>query len=43
MPAVGGKKFNYTKAGKTAATKMAKRTGLKVKRKRTSDKKVKYG
>ena len=30
MPKVGTKKFSYTKAGKTAAKKYAKRTGEKL-------------
>ena len=30
MPKVGGKKFSYTKAGKAAAKKYAKRTGKKM-------------
>jgi len=36
MPSVGRKKFGYTKKGKTAAKKYAKKTGKKV-RKRRSD------
>ena len=31
MPKVGGKKFAYTKKGKKAAKKHAKKTGKKVK------------
>mgnify|MGYP003627462323 CR=1 FL=1 len=30
MPKVGGKKFTYSKAGKAAAKKYAKRTGKKM-------------
>ena len=30
MPKVGGKKFSYTKAGKAAAKKYAKRTGKRM-------------
>ena len=30
MPKVGGKKFTYTKAGKAAAKKYAKRTGKRL-------------
>jgi hypothetical protein len=33
MPKVGKKKFSYTKKGKQAAKKYAKRTGKKVKKK----------
>ncbi len=33
MPKVGKKKFTYTKKGKTAAKKYAKKTGKKIKRK----------
>ena len=37
MPKVGKKKFGYTKKGKSAAKKYAKKTGKKVvKRKRKS-------
>jgi hypothetical protein len=32
MPKVGKKKFSYTKKGKAAAKKLAKRTGKKVKK-----------
>ena len=32
MPKVGKKKFPYTKKGKEAAKKMAKKTGKRVKR-----------
>ena len=32
MPKVGKKKFTYTKKGKTAAKKYAKKTGKKIKR-----------
>ena len=32
MPRVGKKKFPYTKKGKSAAKKAAKRTGKKMKR-----------
>tara|TARA_R100000278_G_scaffold109015_1_gene85921 strand:- start:1631 stop:1750 length:120 start_codon:yes stop_codon:yes gene_type:complete len=35
MPKVGGKKFSYTKAGKTAAKKYAKRTGKKMTKTKT--------
>ena len=31
MPKVGGKKFSYSKKGKTAAKRYAKKTGKKVK------------
>ena len=31
MPKVGKKKFTYTKKGKTAAKKYAKKTGKKIK------------
>lgn len=34
MPAVGGKKFPYTRKGKTAAKKYAKRTGKPLTRKK---------
>jgi hypothetical protein len=34
MPKVGGKKFAYTKKGKAAAKKYAKKTGKKVKSKK---------
>ena len=30
MPKVGGKKFSYTKSGKAAAKKYAKRTGKRM-------------
>ncbi len=33
MPRVGNKKFSYTKKGKAAAKKHAKKTGKKVKSK----------
>jgi len=33
MPTVGSKKFGYTKKGKAAAKKHAKKTGKKVKSK----------
>jgi hypothetical protein len=33
MPEVGKKKFPYTKKGKTAAKKYAKKTGKKMKKK----------
>tara|TARA_Y100000385_G_C12726446_1_gene480845 strand:- start:540 stop:644 length:105 start_codon:yes stop_codon:yes gene_type:complete len=33
MPRVGSKKFSYTKKGKAAAKKHAKKTGKKVKSK----------
>jgi|TARA_R100001510_G_C7594882_1_gene163370 hypothetical protein len=33
MPKVGGKKFAYTKKGKAAAKKYAKKTGKKMKSK----------
>tara|TARA_R100000808_G_C2023201_1_gene70434 strand:+ start:187 stop:321 length:135 start_codon:yes stop_codon:yes gene_type:complete len=39
MPKVGSKKFAYTKSGKAAATKYAKRTGKKVTTPRKSTKK----
>jgi len=32
MPMVGKKKYPYTQAGKAAATKAAKKTGKKVKK-----------
>ena len=32
MPKVGGRKFSYTKKGKAAAKKFAKRTGKKMSR-----------
>ena len=32
MPKVGKKKFSYTKKGKKAASKYAKKTGKKVKK-----------
>ena len=32
MPNVGGKKFSYTKKGKQAAKKYAKKTGKKMKK-----------
>jgi len=35
MPKVGTKKFAYTKAGKSAAKKYAKKTGKKITRKRS--------
>lgn len=35
MPKVGGKKFAYTKAGKSAAKKYAKRTGKKITKAKT--------
>jgi hypothetical protein len=34
MPKVGGRHFAYTKKGKTAAKKYAKKTGKKVSRKK---------
>jgi len=34
MPSVGGKKFAYTKKGKAAAKKYAKKTGKKMKSKK---------
>lgn len=34
MPTVGGKKFAYTKKGKAAAKKYAKKTGKKMKSKK---------
>ena len=34
MPKVGGRRFAYTKKGKTAAKKYAKKTGKKVARKK---------
>tara|TARA_R100000995_G_scaffold82542_1_gene56591 strand:- start:977 stop:1108 length:132 start_codon:yes stop_codon:yes gene_type:complete len=39
MPKVGGKKFSYTKKGKAAAKKYAKRTGKKMTKKTKSTKK----
>ena len=36
MPKVGGRKFSYTKKGKAAAKKFAKRTGKKMTRTRKS-------
>tara|TARA_R100001244_G_scaffold92239_1_gene69690 strand:- start:26 stop:136 length:111 start_codon:yes stop_codon:yes gene_type:complete len=35
MPRVGRKKFGYTKKGKTAAKKYAKKTGKKVSKRRS--------
>tara|TARA_R100001594_G_scaffold81995_1_gene116459 strand:+ start:486 stop:605 length:120 start_codon:yes stop_codon:yes gene_type:complete len=35
MPKVGSKKFAYTKAGKTAAKKYAKRTGKRLTKTKT--------
>ena len=35
MPTVGKKKFSYTKKGKEAAKKYAKKTGKKVKSKKS--------
>ena len=34
MPTVGGKKYPYTKKGKAAARKAAKKTGKKMKSKK---------
>ena len=34
MPSVGRKKFGYTKKGKAAAKKYAKKTGKKVKKRK---------
>ena len=34
MPKVGGKKFSYSKKGKAAAKRYAKKTGKKVKTRR---------
>tara|TARA_R100001530_G_scaffold119142_1_gene86303 strand:+ start:836 stop:949 length:114 start_codon:yes stop_codon:yes gene_type:complete len=34
MPRVGKKKFSYTKKGKTAAKRYAKKKGLKVRKSR---------
>ena len=36
MPKVGRKSFSYTKAGKAAAKKYAKRTGKKLKKPTTT-------
>ena len=41
MPKVGGKKFSYTKKGKAAAKKYAKRTGKRM-TKKSKTKKSKY-
>ena len=38
MPKVGGRKFSYTKKGKAAAKKYAKRTGKRI----AKSKKSKY-
>ena len=38
MPEVGGTHYSYTKKGKRAAAKAAKRTGRKVKNKRPKNK-----
>jgi len=35
MPTVGKKKFSYTKTGKVAAKKYAKKVGKKITRKRS--------
>ena len=35
MPKVGGRKFSYTKKGKAAAKKFAKRTGKKMTKSRS--------
>jgi hypothetical protein len=35
MPKVGGKSFGYSKAGKAAAKKYAKRTGKKITKAKT--------
>tara|TARA_R110000824_G_scaffold380149_1_gene572410 strand:- start:1078 stop:1218 length:141 start_codon:yes stop_codon:yes gene_type:complete len=44
MPKVGGKKFTYTKAGKAAAKKYAKRTGKRISsKKKNSSKSIKRG
>ena len=43
MPKVGGRSFGYTKAGKAAAKKYAKKTGKRIiKNKRKSIKKKGY-
>ena len=39
MPKVGAKKFSYSKAGKAAAKKYAKRTGKKIVKSKKSNKK----
>jgi hypothetical protein len=39
MPKVGGRKFSYTKAGKAAAKKYAKRTGKKMTKSKTKRRK----
>ena len=36
MPKVGGRKFSYTKKGKAAAKKFAKRTGKKMTKSKSS-------
>ena len=41
MPKVGTKKFSYSKSGKAAAKKYAKRTGKKIVKKKKT-KSVKY-
>ena len=38
MPKVGGKKFAYTKKGKAAAKKYAKRTGKRMTKSKTKRK-----
>ena len=42
MPRVGARKFSYTKKGKAAAKKYAKRTGKKITKAKTK-KRGKYG
>jgi len=42
MPKVGGKKFSYSKAGKAAAKKYAKRTGKKITKGKKTRKRSKY-
>ena len=42
MPEVGGRHYSYTKKGKRAAAKAARRTGQKVKNKRPKNKKRAY-
>ena len=39
MPKVGKKKFSYTKKGKAAAKRYAKKKGLKVSKKKSNRKK----
>ena len=42
MPKVGGKKFSYTKKGKAAAKRFAKKKGLSVKRSKGKKTRKKY-